>query len=70
SSREKSAKVLLIESVHPEVGAPLNKLQYGHRQKAAQQIELKNLGFSSDPNNVDVDITHVYDYGRKPEGIA
>jgi hypothetical protein len=52
------------------VGAPLNKLQYGHRQKAAQQIELKNLGFSSDPNNVDVDITHVYDYGRKPEGTA
>jgi hypothetical protein len=42
ASREKSAKVLLIESVHPEVGAPLNKLQYGHRQKAAQQIELKN----------------------------
>ncbi|TCB48926.1 hypothetical protein E0H80_13160 [Acinetobacter sp. ANC 4779] len=59
---------MLIESVHPEVGAPLNKLQYGHRQKAAQQIELKKLGFSSDPNNVDVDITHVYDYGRKPEG--
>jgi len=23
------------------VGAPFNKLQYGHRQKAAQQIELK-----------------------------
>jgi hypothetical protein len=23
------------------VGAPFNKLQYGHRQKAAQQLELK-----------------------------
>jgi len=61
---------LLIESVHPKVGAPFNKLQHGHRQKPAQQIELKIKKFSNDPNNDDVDITHVYDYGRKPEGIA
>ena len=51
------------------MGAPFNKLQYGHRQKAVQQIELKYK------KSVAIRITtmwisRTYDDGRKPEGIA